>query len=447
MSRLSKCPSAALLDASEGVLEDRPFEANATIKSRARSPYSGQSSSPFSSNISETELDASSLSPHSSCSSLNQLNTSTSNSQSKLLTTHPSSSVQQQQQSPLSLSNHPRPNSSDNINSSSTDSLIKMRVNHNAKKGDSSDDEADNDNEDTVEDDSNSSSNDVLNSRHFLQSFFGNNNSSINERLRNGNEGVLWRHHIEHTLPISHELLGRKFSLNSAIPNSQCYSPSTQQIVRNNITYSPSPSPTPSPTRRIMRSLSPIAVRQITKRRYTNTTAGGVDSDGESSTSGINGSAPKRACISSQQWSNGGSSSPLANERLSYLSALPSPDASLLSSSTSFPTADSRMNGIVSMAQTSFSAPQPPYRSIVDSNAQRLTPLVSPMDSDESISNVGDEEITSQSHSPPTPKQTVNKGCDDSFTYECVSNKNDETLSSSSSSASVNNNIRESESL
>ncbi|VDN36286.1 unnamed protein product [Gongylonema pulchrum] len=49
----------------------------------------------------------------------------------------------------------------------------------------------------------------------------------------------------------------------------QCYSPSTRQIVRNNITYSPSPSPTPSPTRHIMRSLSPMAVRQVTKRRYT----------------------------------------------------------------------------------------------------------------------------------------------------------------------------------
>uniref|UniRef100_A0A2K6VU12 Uncharacterized protein n=1 Tax=Onchocerca volvulus TaxID=6282 RepID=A0A2K6VU12_ONCVO len=59
----------------------------------------------------------------------------------------------------------------------------------------------------------------------------------------------------------------------------QCYSPSTQQIVRNNITYSPSPSPTPSPTRHTMRSLSPIAVRQVIKRRYTSSANCESDSD------------------------------------------------------------------------------------------------------------------------------------------------------------------------
>ncbi|KAM3727605.1 P2R1A-PPP2R2A-interacting phosphatase regulator [Dirofilaria immitis] len=59
----------------------------------------------------------------------------------------------------------------------------------------------------------------------------------------------------------------------------QCYSPSTQQVVRNNITYSPSPSPTPSPTRHTMRSLSPIAVRQVIKRRYTNSAGCELDSD------------------------------------------------------------------------------------------------------------------------------------------------------------------------
>ncbi|VDK68714.1 unnamed protein product [Litomosoides sigmodontis] len=59
----------------------------------------------------------------------------------------------------------------------------------------------------------------------------------------------------------------------------QCYSPSTQQVVRNNITYSPSPSPTPSPTRLTMRSLSPIAVRQVIKRRYTGSAGCEVDSD------------------------------------------------------------------------------------------------------------------------------------------------------------------------
>uniref|UniRef100_A0A0R3S091 Uncharacterized protein n=1 Tax=Elaeophora elaphi TaxID=1147741 RepID=A0A0R3S091_9BILA len=59
----------------------------------------------------------------------------------------------------------------------------------------------------------------------------------------------------------------------------QCYSPSTQQVVRNNITYSPSPSPTPSPTRHNMRSMSPIAVRQVIKRRYTNSAGCELDSD------------------------------------------------------------------------------------------------------------------------------------------------------------------------
>ncbi|VIO99975.1 MGC80520 protein, putative [Brugia malayi] len=59
----------------------------------------------------------------------------------------------------------------------------------------------------------------------------------------------------------------------------QCYSPSTQQVVRNNITYSPSPSPTPSPTRHTMRSLSPIAVRQVIKRRYTSSADCELDSD------------------------------------------------------------------------------------------------------------------------------------------------------------------------
>ncbi|GMR30031.1 hypothetical protein PMAYCL1PPCAC_00226 [Pristionchus mayeri] len=50
----------------------------------------------------------------------------------------------------------------------------------------------------------------------------------------------------------------------------QCYSPSTQKIVRANIPYSPSPSPTASPTRkRLMtaRSQSPIASRSALKRR------------------------------------------------------------------------------------------------------------------------------------------------------------------------------------
>ncbi|KAI1730622.1 hypothetical protein Ddc_03330 [Ditylenchus destructor] len=68
----------------------------------------------------------------------------------------------------------------------------------------------------------------------------------------------------------------------------QCYSPSTQQVVRCNISYSPSPSPTPSsPTRnRIMRSMSPIAARQISKRRFTASANGsGLDSDNDGSLS------------------------------------------------------------------------------------------------------------------------------------------------------------------
>ncbi|CAD5234201.1 unnamed protein product [Bursaphelenchus xylophilus] len=78
----------------------------------------------------------------------------------------------------------------------------------------------------------------------------------------------------------------------------QCYSPSTNQMVRSNISYSPSPSPTPaSPTRsRIMRSMSPIAVRQVSKRRYTATgSLSGIESDNEGP---MNGQAiAKRTCM------------------------------------------------------------------------------------------------------------------------------------------------------
>ncbi|KAI6173793.1 hypothetical protein M3Y98_01120600 [Aphelenchoides besseyi] len=85
----------------------------------------------------------------------------------------------------------------------------------------------------------------------------------------------------------------------------QCYSPKTQTVVRANIPYSPSPSPTPaSPTRsRIMRSMSPIAVRQISKRRYT--TAGsvsGMESDSENSLT-YGGNSVKRQCIIPQRGS------------------------------------------------------------------------------------------------------------------------------------------------
>uniref|UniRef100_A0A914VUH2 Uncharacterized protein n=1 Tax=Plectus sambesii TaxID=2011161 RepID=A0A914VUH2_9BILA len=118
----------------------------------------------------------------------------------------------------------------------------------------------------------------------------------------------------------------------------QCYSPSTQQVVRSNITYSPSPSPTPSPTRRLMRSLSPIAVRSMIagKRKYNTTSSGsplslmangnggsGVESDGEGgSGSGGFWSAPKRACPSRGSI---GSASPLVGDkdRNCFLSSFP----------------------------------------------------------------------------------------------------------------------------
>jgi hypothetical protein len=64
----------------------------------------------------------------------------------------------------------------------------------------------------------------------------------------------------------------------------QCYSPATQQLVRSNISYSPSPSPTPSSPKRsrVMRSMSPIVSRQISKRRYTGSgNCSGLDSDTE----------------------------------------------------------------------------------------------------------------------------------------------------------------------
>uniref|UniRef100_A0A914CI22 Uncharacterized protein n=1 Tax=Acrobeloides nanus TaxID=290746 RepID=A0A914CI22_9BILA len=78
----------------------------------------------------------------------------------------------------------------------------------------------------------------------------------------------------------------------------QCYSPSARQVVRSNIPYSPSPSPTPgSPTRnRIMRSMSPIAVRQISnKRRYA--ASNGFDSDNDVPSPSSQYSIPaKRSC-------------------------------------------------------------------------------------------------------------------------------------------------------
>ncbi|TKR81200.1 hypothetical protein L596_015114 [Steinernema carpocapsae] len=82
----------------------------------------------------------------------------------------------------------------------------------------------------------------------------------------------------------------------------QCFSPSTQQIVRSNLQgYSPSPSPTPSPTRnRLMRSMSPLAARQLTKRRYGLHSGAPSDSDSESVISEPKPSKSKRVCLSPQ---------------------------------------------------------------------------------------------------------------------------------------------------
>ncbi|CAG9535718.1 unnamed protein product [Cercopithifilaria johnstoni] len=109
----------------------------------------------------------------------------------------------------------------------------------------------------------------------------------------------------------------------------QCYSPSTQQVVRNNITYSPSPSPTPSPTRLTMRSLSPIAVRQVIKRRYTSSAGCELDSDQRATR------IAKRLCQQSHVISRG-CVSPLAleNSASSSESAIKSPE---LANPFSFP--------------------------------------------------------------------------------------------------------------
>lgn len=158
----------------------------------------------------------------------------------------------------------------------------------------------------------------------------------------------------------------------------QCYSPSTQQIVRNNITYSPSPSPTPSPTRRIMRSLSPIAVRQLKKRRYTGST--GVDSDGEAPSPGL--TAPKRVCPPVTVFANGSVLS-LSSDRASVYA---------------FPPTETSASCFDRLGSGPFCSPFPPYKMLLDPaiERQRFPPLVSPMDSDDGNSTVGDEESPAQ---------------------------------------------------
>ncbi|KAI6191349.1 hypothetical protein M3Y97_00218800 [Aphelenchoides bicaudatus] len=94
----------------------------------------------------------------------------------------------------------------------------------------------------------------------------------------------------------------------------QCYSPSTNQILRGNLPYSNvsvSPTPSSSPSRsRIMRSMSPISVRQISKRRFT-ATGSGMESDSESSTNQIPASN-KRQCLITQR----SAASPLVRDSL-----------------------------------------------------------------------------------------------------------------------------------
>uniref|UniRef100_A0A914HEJ6 Uncharacterized protein n=1 Tax=Globodera rostochiensis TaxID=31243 RepID=A0A914HEJ6_GLORO len=148
----------------------------------------------------------------------------------------------------------------------------------------------------------------------------------------------------------------------------QCYSPSAQQVVRSNLAYSPSPSPTPasSPSMHRMRSMSPIAVRQIAKRRYTGSSNGncgngnvsGLESDGEGSASSFSHStpAPKRQCTTPKNNSN---SSPLVRDPTTNLLPQQSP---LLSSSSSSSMADF------------FSASNPSYSAVSNLSA-RFGPL------------------------------------------------------------------------
>jgi hypothetical protein len=109
----------------------------------------------------------------------------------------------------------------------------------------------------------------------------------------------------------------------------QCYSPSTQQVVRANISYSPIPSPTtPASPYNRMRSMSPIAVRQVSKRRYTasngnaigNQSSGsGLDSDSENSS--LTHSNSKRRCTAFLR-SVASPSSPLVRESTSNINLL-----------------------------------------------------------------------------------------------------------------------------
>lgn len=144
----------------------------------------------------------------------------------------------------------------------------------------------------------------------------------------------------------------------------QCYSPSTQQVVRANISYSPIPSPTTpvSPYNR-MRSMSPIAVRQVSKRRYTassgngfgNQSSGsGLDSDGENSS--FVPSNSKRRCTALLRSAISSSSSPLVRESTSNVNLLYYQQQQLERLSSNFDK-DSKPNSEVAVSSSSASLP------------------------------------------------------------------------------------------
>jgi hypothetical protein len=196
------------------------------------------------------------------------------------------------------------------------------------------------------------------------------------------------------TDPISITILGTSFPTSSQSPNrgnvdqtKQCYSPATQQLVRPNISYSPSPSPTPSSPKRsrIMRSMSPIVTRQISKRRYTNNS--GNCSDKSSDTEGPPLSS-KRQCTSFSK----SCGSPLVREVPTFYNpnAPPSNSSDILfneptiiqRASSPTPSESSTTSSI-----TSFSKP----RSLSDQLLNTSNPTIG--DSDESSFVNDDQEI------------------------------------------------------
>uniref|UniRef100_A0A0K0DY50 Uncharacterized protein n=1 Tax=Strongyloides stercoralis TaxID=6248 RepID=A0A0K0DY50_STRER len=91
----------------------------------------------------------------------------------------------------------------------------------------------------------------------FRDIFIDDNNIEVRKRANSCIEPISVLTSVS-TIPLSSSSSSPKMSLegNSSSLQKQCYSPSTNQIVENNLPYSPSP--TPSPTRhRILRSCSP----------------------------------------------------------------------------------------------------------------------------------------------------------------------------------------------